>query len=194
MIHVANRSCTETVQRPSRSIRATEEAPEDEPYVCSLLFDRRDVTIMSQSNKTGHMQWWMWKRCQTCGKQRLLTYFSITGISCKSCLCMRQKEGCQNYVGGERHCSECVEIKRTKKKESRRAWDAACRSDTSSYCPDMASFGVRLLTKVSKGKGMIVSETPIFSGSECDTINQWMKRSSFSIQPINWDDHNDTFR
>ena len=32
---------------------------------------------------------------------------------------MRQKEGCQNYVGGERYCSECVEIKRTKKKESK---------------------------------------------------------------------------
>ena len=32
------------------------------------------------------------KGCQTCGIQRLLKYFSFTGISCMSCLYMCQKE------------------------------------------------------------------------------------------------------
>ena len=50
------------------------------------------------------------KRCQTCGKKRLLKYVLITGISCKSCLCMCQKEGCHNYVGGERYYNECLAI------------------------------------------------------------------------------------
>ena len=134
------------------------------------------------------------KRCQTCGKKGLLKYFLITGISCKSCLCMSQKEGCHNYVGGERYCSECLEFKRTKKKQSKKAWDAAFCLEMASYSPEMAAFSVRLLTEVSKGKGIIVSETPIFSGSGCNTINQWMSRSLFSIEPINWDDHNDTSR
>ena len=39
-----------------------------------------------------HRKW-----CKTCGKQRQLKYFLITAISCKSCLCMCQKEGCERY-------------------------------------------------------------------------------------------------
>ena len=92
---------------------------------------------------------------------------------------MCQKEGCQNYVGGERYCSECVEIKRTKKKESRKAWGAAFCSDVTCYGPDMSAFGIRLLTEISKGKPMIVSETPIFSRSDCNAINQWMINSTY---------------
>ena len=118
----------------------------------------------------------------------------LTVISCKSCLCMCQKEGCQNYIGGKTYCSECLEIKKTKKKKSRKAWDTASYLDITCYSPDGAALGVRLITEVSKGKTTIVSETPIFSGSVCNAINQWMNRSLFPIQSINWDDHNNTSR
>ena len=105
-----------------------------------------------------------------------------------------QKEGCHNYVGGKRCCRECVEIKRTKKKESKKAWNAAFCSNMTCYGPDTADFGVRLLTEVSKAKPIIVPETPIFSRSNCNAINQWIYRSLISILSINWDDHNGTSR
>ena len=67
-------------------------------------------------------------------------------------------------------------------------------SDISVYDSNLTAFRMKLLLEVSKGKVMMMSDTPIFSSTDCSLIHTWMAQSKFPIEPIYFDRHDDNSR
>ena len=122
-----------------------------------------------------------------CLKNKRLRLFCGAALVCKACLCLCKTSDCTNWVDGTLYCYDCRERKRYEKNRHRDEHNTSFVSFMMQYDSALSSFGIRLNFEVSKGKTMIVSSEPIFTGSDCDAINAWMGQSTHPIEPINWD-------
>ena len=134
--------------------------------------------------------------CKSCGRRRLLRFFLESVQCCKSCLYMCNSDGCTNgsHGLGDNFCFDCQQRKILKRKRCCEDRKESYVSDISDYDSNLTAFGMKLLLEVSKGKLMMMSDTPIFSSMDCRHIHKWMAKSKFSIEPINIDYLDDNSR
>ena len=123
-----------------------------------------------------------------------MKFFLDLVSTCKSCLLMCKSLGCTKGAIDEDYCFDCQERKVAKKKRRREEWEESFKTDMTQYSSNLTAFGTSLIS-VSKGnKKFLLSDTPLFSNTECDSISEWMSRSSATVEAIDWDCPHDTSR
>ena len=101
--------------------------------------------------------------------------------------------GCLNRTDGmgDNFCFDCQQSKILKRKRCYKDRKESVASDISDYDSNLTAFGMKLLLEVSKGKLKIMSDTPIFSSTDCNRIHTWMAQSKLPIEPVNFDRQDD---
>ena len=102
--------------------------------------------------------------------------------------------GCTKGAIDDIYCFDCREIKVQKNKRRREEWEESFNRDMTQYGSNLAAFGTSLISVSKRNKMFLLSDTPLFSVTECHSINEWMSRSSSRVEAIDWDCPNDKSR